>query len=306
MSRLYDNFKDFDIPEKGPQSRETLRQDFPSFYEDKAITLSAHPSRFKMATKVLTKNTSKETKPQRKAPEPIGLTLIGNFMIDGKPKQLSLSASAPEAGAFGNRFPPASLKTTVGNKLVIQPHEEAELFFFHFGVPYVSNNKHHKKGGLNLFQWDQPEVTANKRISDAKYRAQLEKRVYEDFSDATVTRLINALSIPAGDGMAQSRTNLFDAYMTRSEEFKAMFDDIASSATSGDNASLLDVSEFTQSLIDAEKIKLTETGYVSKSKQNIGEWNKTPFFRTTLTGDEAYLALVEHLKVNSELRKKIE
>jgi len=108
MSRLYDNFKDFDIPEKGPQSRETLRQDFPSFYEDKAITLSAHPSRFKMATKVLTKNTSKETKPQRKAPEPIGLTLIGNFMIDGKPKQLSLSASAPEAGAFGNRFPPPS------------------------------------------------------------------------------------------------------------------------------------------------------------------------------------------------------
>lgn len=304
---LYDNFEPFIIPETGDVSREELKKQFPDFYEGKPVKLNAMEDRYRFEEKVKENRPTKVVMKAKKAPSSVGHKAIFHVKINGRPMALQYSQVGPESGQWGRRFPGGLQKLNIGERFQVAPHQEDLLFGLYFGAKYIANGASPDRSARPLYEFARPALKAQHTIQNWEKDNSVKKQVYHDLSQETVERVMKALGIPLGETLTNSRVTLADAVIkaqkTGNETFVNLFNDLVNSKPTG--IGLADMSEIVNELFEEEKIKEVTGGYVSKSKTKVGEWNKTPFWTTSLKGDEARLALIDHLKENSQLLSKI-
>lgn len=308
---LFNNFEPFQIPETGPISRAALKEAFPEFPEE-TVKLVVVPSRMKTQKRVYEKDKRNAgTRPI--PPEPTGHKAVANIVIDGKNVNLQYSEVMPTIGAFSKSFPLGANRLQLYDNFYIQSHQEDLLFFLYFGFPSIANNGVKHRSGDPIYEFYRPGASAMKKIEEWRQKNEPEALVYKQMSYTDVQRVMAGLNITPKthknkvEEEAANRTLLLAKFKSGGELFKKTFHElVASSAPVVENDAPRETeSELIDRLVNDDQLKEEDGAWLTRSKVNPDEWNKTAVWKSTKKGDEARFAFIEHLKSNTTLYDKL-
>jgi len=295
-----------DVPEWAEQE---LRNEFPYFFTEKRPVVLRVKDEHKLKTyKVPTNNTDAEPILMISAPGATSIKSKGNFYDLETESEYTLMYTTTAPSNIGGSFRYQNTRVQIGDGFTIQPHQKDLLFYVHYICPVVDGNKSLQKSHGVRYEYEKKDVEAKSKISTARAARELENLIYFDIDYNTILKAVEGLGMKPLFTEDETRVMLHDALRSGSETFrKNAFEILGSSkpqqtkAPEGES-----VHELVNRLISENFIKNEDGLWYIRDRRGDGtKWLKAPFFESTQTGSEAAFALIDHLKVNSELLDKL-
>jgi hypothetical protein len=300
---LFDNYKPYEIPDKGEYSREVLKTAFPEFYQGKVVKI--HALEHTWTSSKMVNGDKMSVGVRRDPPKPTGHKAQANLIIGGKQVNLQYSDIMPsmnDKGATTFTYPANQLIIKNGFQISYEKNQEDLLYFLYFTASYISNS--FKPGRTPQYEFVKPEVKAAERIEAFKKATAYEQRILIDLSNAQIEYALKGLGMNVVDNSDMNRVALLDKVKRGGDMVRQTFEELVSSVK--ENGSEMNVSDVVQKLIDDGTIKYEDGGWVQRSKIKPDEYNKTPFYnKKSADYDESRLSLIEHLKINTTLLDKL-
>lgn len=295
-----------DVPEWAEQE---LRTEFPYFFNEKRPVVLRVKDEFKLKTyKVPTNNSDAEPVLMVQAPGAMSIKTRGNFYDKESESEYTLLYTTSAPTNIGGSFGYQNTRIEIGDGFTIQPHQKDLLFYVHYMCPIVENNKClYKTTGIK-YNYEKKDMEAKGKINTAKAARELENLIYFDTDYKTILKAVDGLGMAPLHTEDETRVMLHDAIKNGSETFKKNAFEILNSAKPVQTKSVEGESnhELVNRLLSDNFIKNEDGLWYIRDRRGDGtKWLKSPFFESTQTGSEAAFALIDHLKVNSELLDKL-
>jgi len=295
-----------DVPEWAEQE---LRTEFPYFFNEKRPVVLRVKDEFKLKTyKVPTNNSDAEPVLMVQAPGAMSIKTRGNFYDKESESEYTLLYTTSAPTNIGGSFGYQNTRIEIGDGFTIQPHQKDLLFYVHYMCPIVENNKClYKTTGIK-YNYEKKDIEAKSKISLAKAARELEDLIYFSLDYKTILKTVEGLGMAPLHTEEETRVMLHDALKNGSDTFKKNAFEIIGSSKPQQTTSLEgeSVHELVNRLISENFIKNEDGLWYIRDRRGDGtKWLKSPFFESTQTGSEAAFALIDHLKLNSELLDKL-
>lgn len=295
-----------DVPEWAEQE---LRTEFPYFFNEKRPVVLRVKDEFKLKTyKVPTNNSDAEPVLMVQAPGAMSIKTRGNFYDKESESEYTLLYTTSAPTNIGGSFGYQNTRIEIGDGFTIQPHQKDLLFYVHYMCPIVENNKClYKTTGIK-YNYEKKDMEAKGKINMAKAARELENLIYFDTDYKTILKAVDGLGMAPLHTEDETRVALHDAIKNGSETFKKNAFEIlnASKPVQTQSAEGETIHEVVNRLLGENFIKNEDGLWYIRDRRGDGtKWLKAPFFESTQTGGEAAFALIDHLKVNSELLDKL-
>ena len=295
-----------DVPEWAEQE---LRTEFPYFFNEKRPVVLRVKDEFKLKTyKVPTNNSDAEPVLMVQAPGAMSIKTRGNFYDKESESEYTLLYTTSAPTNIGGSFGYQNTRIEIGDGFTIQPHQKDLLFYVHYMCPIVENNKClYKTTGIK-YNYEKKDMEAKGKINTAKAARELENLIYFDTDYKTILKAVEGLGMAPLHTEDETRVALHDAIKNGSETFKKNAFEILNASKPVQTQSIEGESnhELVNRLLSDNFIKNEDGLWYIRDRRGDGtKWLKSPFFESTQTGSEAAFALIDHLKVNSELLDKL-
>jgi hypothetical protein len=295
-----------DVPEWAEQE---MRSDFPYFFNEKRPVVLRIKDRYKVRSyKVPTNNTDAEPILMVQSPGAFSIKTKGNFYDKEGESDYTLLYTTSAPTNISGVYKYNSSRLSIGDGFTVEPHQKDLLFYLQYICPMIDGNKSLYKSGNQRFVYEKKDVVATSKINAAKAARELENLIYFDTDYKTILKAVEGLGMKVLFTEDETRVALHDAIKNGSETFKKnAFEIIGSSKPQQTKSSEEEsVHELVNRLINENYIKNEDGLWYIRDRRGDGtKWLKSPFFESTQTGSEAAFALIDHLKVNSELLDKL-
>ena len=295
-----------DVPEWAEQE---LRNEFPYFFNEKRPVVLRIKDEYRIRTyKVPTNKPDAEPILMIESPGASSLKTRANFYDKESESEYTLMYTNTAPSNINGVVTYANNRIQISDGFTIQPYQKDLLFYIHYMCPVVDNNKSLYKSQGVKFQYEKKDVEAKSKISAAKAMRELENLIYFDTDYKTILKAIDGLGMAPLYTEDETRVMLHDAIKNGSETFKKNAFEIlnASKPVQTKSAEGESIHELVNRLLSENFIKNEDGLWYIRDRRGDGtKWLKSPFFESTQTGSEAAFALIDHLKVNSELLDKL-
>jgi hypothetical protein len=295
-----------DIPEWAEQE---LRNEFPYFFNEKRPVVLRVKDEHKLKTyKVPTNNTDSDPILMISTPGATSIKSRGNFYDQETESEYTLMYTTSAPSNIGGSFTYQNTRVQIGDGFTIQPHQKDLLFYVHYICPIVDGNKSLQKSQGVKYEYEKKDVEAKTKIGVARAARNLENLIYFDTDYKTILKAIDGLGMAPLYTEDETRVMLHDAIKNGSDTFKKNAFEIlnASKPVQPQSAEGESIHEMVNRLLSENFIKNEDGLWYIRDRRGDGtKWLKSPFFESTQTGSEAAFALIDHLKVNSELLDKL-
>jgi hypothetical protein len=300
------NNQPVDVPEWAEQE---MRNDFPEFFENKRPIVLRVKDRYKLKTyKVPTNQPDSEPRLFVQAPGPSSIKTKGNFYDKESESEYTLAYTTVAPTNINGTIKYNNTRIEISDGFTIQPHQKDLLFYIHYMCPIVDKNKSMHKSADVKYEYEMKHVQAKSKIETAKAARELENLIYFDLDYKTILKAVEGVGMAPLHTEEETRVMLHDAIRAGSETFKKNAFEIINSikpqqSTAPEGES---IHELVNRLISENYIKNEDGMWYIRDRRGDGtKWLKSPFFESTQTGSEAAFALIDNLKVNSELLDKL-
>lgn len=302
---LFNNFEVYTPP---AEWEKILDREFPDF-DTIGAKLTWVDAKMVPSTKVDMRRPTKPLGTTSIAPQPVGHRMEKAILVDKKPVFLQCSHMMPEIQSNNKKTFKGGSRVVIGENFLIQPGQRDVLTWLYFAAPYIENNGATEKSAMPEYQFVFPEKKALAERDGWKKDNELKRLVYEELSEEQIIKCMKGLEIEPQGSLILNQKLLISKVSTGSQIYKDNFYDLVKSTTSKKEKveeieEEFSVSDFVSELKSEGLIVEEEGKWRSKSLLN-GELNKTPFWQSSATGDDAFFALVKQLETNSELLAKL-
>jgi hypothetical protein len=302
----------FDISTNQPISipdwaEKQMREDFPDFFKGKPVKIKTLDSKMRRSYKV--PSIDKEGTPRLFVEPPRGNSRKARGIVvdpeTGDEYHIQYSTTSPRPGQFGMEFAYPGNNVTIRHGMEIRPGQKDLLFYVHFICPIISGNRCARKSQDPWYTYDKPEIEAKNKIESARSARELENLIYFDASYETILKAITGLGLNVKDTEEENRVSLHDSIKSGSDTFKKNAFEILGGATKRQQAKSEETIHELINRLSSEGFIKNEDGiwYLRDRRGDGTKWLKNPFFEST--GEKDAFALIDHLKVNSELLDKL-
>ena len=300
------NNQPVDVPEWAEQE---LKNEFPYFFSEKRPVVLRVKDEFKLKTyKVPSNNPDAEPRLFVQAPGASSIKTRGNFYDKESESEYTLIYTSVAPTVINGSANYQSSRIEIGDGFTIQPYQKDLLFYIHYICPIIEKNKSIYKSPGVKYEYEKKDVEAKSKISLAKAARELENLIYFDTDYATILKTVDGLGMAPLHTEDETRVMLHDAIKNGSDTFKKNAFEILNSAkpVQTKSAEGETIHEMVNRLLSENFIKNEDGLWYIRDRRGDGtKWLKSPFFESTQTGSEAAFALIDHLKVNSELLDKL-
>lgn len=300
------NNQPVDVPEWAEQE---LKNEFPYFFSEKRPVVLRVKDEFKLKTyKVPSNNPDAEPRLFVQAPGASSIKTRGNFYDKESESEYTLIYTSVAPTVINGSANYQSSRIEIGDGFTIQPYQKDLLFYIHYICPIIEKNKSIYKSPGVKYEYEKKDVEAKSKINLAKAARELENLIYFDTDYATILKTVDGLGMAPLHTEDETRVMLHDAIKNGSETFKKNAFEIlnASKPVQTKSAEGETIHEMVNRLLSENFIKNEDGLWYIRDRRGDGtKWLKSPFFESTQTGSEAAFALIDHLKVNSELLDKL-
>lgn len=300
------NNQPVDVPEWAEQE---LKNEFPYFFSEKRPVVLRVKDEFKLKTyKVPSNNPDAEPRLFVQAPGASSIKTRGNFYDKESESEYTLIYTSVAPTVINGSANYQSSRIEIGDGFTIQPYQKDLLFYIHYICPIIEKNKSIYKSPGVKYEYEKKDVEAKSKINLAKAARELENLIYFDTDYATILKTVDGLGMAPLHTEDETRVMLHDAIKNGSDTFKKNAFEILNSAkpVQTKSAEGETIHEMVNRLLSENFIKNEDGMWYIRDRRGDGtKWLKSPFFESTQTGSEAAFALIDHLKVNSELLDKL-
>ena len=284
-------------------AEEEMIQDFPDFFNGKPLKLVIDHKYMKKTMKVPSQDHNKEPRVFYEYPGPqiVKTKAIVFDKETGRQMHLMYSDSAIDSSR-------KTARVNLRHGMTIMPYELDFLFYLRYMCPVMVENEAYKKSVRAMFKFDQPEVEAAAKISDAKKARELENLIYFDVPYDVILKAVEGLAMNKLDSEEQNRVALHDAIKNGSETFRRNAFEIIGSYVKPEGKKeekpSEDIHELINRLVEDKSIKNDSGKWYIRDRRGDGDkFLKNAFFESD--SPEGVFALIDHLKVNKELLDKL-
>lgn len=284
-----------------------MREDFPDFFKGKPVRIKTLDSKMRRSYKV--PSIDKEGTPRLFVEPPRGNSRKARGIVvepeTGDEYHIQYSTTSPRPGQYGMEFAYPGNNVTIRHGMEIRPGQKDLLFYVHFICPIISGNRCARKSQDPWYTYDKPEIEAKNKIESARSARDLENLIYFDASYETILKAITGLGLNIKDTEEENRVSLHDSIKSGSDTFKKNAFEILGGATKRQQEKSEETIHELINRLSSEGFIKNEDGiwYLRDRRGDGTKWLKNPFFEST--GEKDAFALIDHLKVNSELLDKL-
>jgi hypothetical protein len=295
-----------DVPEWAEQE---LRDTFPYFFNEKRPIVLRVMDKYKLKTyKVPTNNPDADPVLMIQAPGATSIRSSANFYDKESESEYTLIYTNSAPTNINGNVTYQGARVQIADGFSIQPHQKDLLFYIHYMCPIIDGNKSVFKSNSVRYEYEKKDIEAKSKINLAKAARELENLIYFDTDYKTILKAVDGLGMTALHTEDETRVMLYDAIKNGSDTFKKNAFEIinASKPAQTQSAEGETIHELVNRLLSDNFIKNEDGLWYIRDRRGDGtKWLKAPFFESGQTGSEAAFALIDHLKVNSELLDKL-
>lgn len=282
-------------------AEEEMKQDFPDFFKGKPLQISANPDFMIKTMKVPSHDYNQEPKLFIEPPADYMIKPRGIMFDKEDGYQMHIQYSDSALNTSANEVK----RITIRHNMIVQPYQKELLFYLQYLCPIIKDNKAYRKSTRPVFKFDKPEVEAKNKIEAARSARELENLIYFDIPYTVVLKAIDGLALTKKDSEEENRVLLHDAIKNGSDTFRKNAFEILNSAPKKQEVKTEETIHEMVNRLSSEGFIKNEDGiwYLRDRRGDGTKWLKNPFFEST--GEKDAFALIDHLKVNSELLDKL-